>query len=247
MKHFSIFCLMLSLPLLMGCGGEPDATSNSPESPSAIAPGQVWKYNTRSGEEESTVTIFKIDTVKDGAIIVHVSLDGLHVKNENVDGGISEDIGHLPFFKDPLVASLTYIQEEVEIGIADGYNDWKTAFDTGEAGAWDMPVSKVVEEMERLMNPATRREGDEVFFKGETVGKVLEFNSDYDNFYYLLEDSTGQKDVFICTKDEDFVNADALVNQWVTVTWEEVEIEIAGDPEAPFEKVKAIITISANE
>jgi hypothetical protein len=68
--------------------------------------GQVWRYNTRQGEERSTLTIVEIDQSPELGMIVHVSVKG--VRLHNCHGNNEPDnVEHMPFARKLLEASVT--------------------------------------------------------------------------------------------------------------------------------------------
>jgi hypothetical protein len=116
--------------------------------------GQIWKYNTRPGEEKSTLTILKVEKYDKAGIVVHVYVSGLKQKNTRVPGGYSDEIGHLPFSKDALLKSVTTL---VSSGnklpdYKGGYDVWKEAFDNNKAGVFSITVSQAVQFVEQAMN-----------------------------------------------------------------------------------------------
>ncbi len=101
-------------------------------------PGQVWQYEARPGEENSTLTVLHIDELEDDAII-HIRVDGIQLGNGN-------DIEHLPFSAAALEASLkAFLMHLDKIPeFSEGYNEWKQAFDAGKAGYWKIPVKEAI-------------------------------------------------------------------------------------------------------
>jgi hypothetical protein len=47
----------------------------------AVVPGQIWTYKTRPAEADSHLTILKRETHPKLGTIVHISVDGLRMKN----------------------------------------------------------------------------------------------------------------------------------------------------------------------
>jgi hypothetical protein len=115
--------------------------------------GQSWKYYTRSGEENSTLTILKVEKVNNETII-HVALSGLKIKNPHGAEGVSETIDHLPFSKEAVVESVTeLINLENQLpDFMEGYKDWKEAFEHGKGGVFTITVKEAVEYVEQTMN-----------------------------------------------------------------------------------------------
>lgn len=114
--------------------------------------GQNWKYHTRSGEENSKLTILKVEKVNNETI-VHVALSGLKIKNPHSPEGVSETIDHLPFSKEAVIESVTE-QSTFENQLPDfmeGYKEWKQAFESGKGGVFTITVKEAVEYVEQTM------------------------------------------------------------------------------------------------
>jgi hypothetical protein len=69
--------------------------------------GERWHYRTRVGEEDSLLTVLKVESSQEFGVIVHVSLDGLRVENRRAPGRVSETIGHMPFAEAAIDESVT--------------------------------------------------------------------------------------------------------------------------------------------
>jgi hypothetical protein len=116
--------------------------------------GQVWKYQTRKGEEKSTLTIVGVEKHKKLGQIINIYVGGLKIKNLNADNGFSDEIQHLPFSKEAIDKSVTKL-----IGTAkqlpdykDGYDEWRTAFDNEQAGVFTISVKESIDVMEKTLN-----------------------------------------------------------------------------------------------
>lgn len=109
-------------------------------------PAQVWRYNTRIGEEASTLTVLKIDELDDDAII-HIRIDRIGADNSNY-------IKHLPFSSEAIEASVTSFVLHLDAlpDFEEGYQQWKQAFDAGRAGFWKMPVREALDLIDTVMN-----------------------------------------------------------------------------------------------
>jgi hypothetical protein len=108
-------------------------------------PGQVWQYQARPGEENSTLTVLCIDELEEDAII-HIRVDGIHLGN-------GDSIEHLPFSSSALEASLTTFIKHLDKApeFSEGYDQWKAAFDSGIAGYWKITVAEVLEALSATM------------------------------------------------------------------------------------------------
>jgi len=115
--------------------------------------GQVWKYETRINEENSTLQILKIEKVKNQESIVHIYISGLKMKNPNHETGISEFIGHLPISEHALSNSTTklVLNNKKLPNFKEGYEMWKTAFDSGNAGYFTESVNNAINFIEEAL------------------------------------------------------------------------------------------------
>jgi hypothetical protein len=108
-------------------------------------PGQVWQYDARPGEENSTLTILHIDDEEEYTII-HVRLENINFINDGC-------IRHLPFSADAIMGSVTDFIKHLDTvpDFAAGYDQWKQQFEVGKAGYWKMVVKEAVEAIEHIM------------------------------------------------------------------------------------------------
>lgn len=117
--------------------------------------GDSWQYQTRPGEETSTLTVVKIDSNSTRGLIVHISLNGLRVKNARIDGGISETISHMPFSANAIEASVTSLRMRAAPmpSFEAGYQLWRGAFARGKAGVFTASIRDAIDGMEKAMQP----------------------------------------------------------------------------------------------
>jgi hypothetical protein len=94
---------------------------------SKFRPGQVWQYKTRPGEEDSTITILKIETLPKLGTIVHIRVEKIRLKN--CTGGPEPDkFEHMPFARDAIERSVTKLVRENKVpDFSDGYAQWRNA------------------------------------------------------------------------------------------------------------------------
>ncbi len=114
--------------------------------------GQEWNYKTRPTEENSTLTILKIEEYPKHGKVIHISVDELKMKNPQHPDGIADRISHLPLSEAALDNSVTSLKNETrrkpDSTEMDGYSYWKKEFDKGKAGVFSIPVSEIVSVME---------------------------------------------------------------------------------------------------
>ncbi len=115
--------------------------------------GQRWAYHTRPVEKGSTLTIVKIDEIKNDKII-HISIEGVKIKNPEIKKGFGENVSHMPISEKALQQSVTTIIENVKTlpDFEEGYAIWKNAYDQGQGGYFTIPVMECVEYMEKTFN-----------------------------------------------------------------------------------------------
>ena len=116
--------------------------------------GQIWSYKTRPEEEGSVVYILKIDMDKDAEKIFHVRIEGVKVRNPYVKGGIQSNLPHVVISEAALNKSLKSLVRVVRAvpDYSDGYAVWRKALDEGEDGVFSIPVSEIVEAIEKTIN-----------------------------------------------------------------------------------------------
>jgi hypothetical protein len=87
-------------------------------------------------------------------MIINVFVDGLKIKNPSAENGITHEIQHLPFSKEAIDKSKTRLKGKTEHlpDYKEGYNEWKRAFETGNAGVFTLTVKEAVEAMEMAIN-----------------------------------------------------------------------------------------------
>jgi hypothetical protein len=120
----------------------------------AFAPGQVWAYRTRPGEEGARVVVCRVEDDARLGGIVHIHVNGLRYKNRHAQSGFGEVIEHMPYSAESLRASVT-MMDAAGTPLPDfegGYRDWRAAFDAGRAGVWTAPLAEAVDALERAMN-----------------------------------------------------------------------------------------------
>lgn len=112
--------------------------------------GQIWRYDTRPGEENSHLFIARIDRGLGNQSIYHIYLDGLQLKNPLFPGGVQDHLPHAPVTRKTLDASVTGLVEEGAVmpDIAEGYAAWLLAFEKGQAGIFTLPAKEIVQVVE---------------------------------------------------------------------------------------------------
>ena len=142
---------------LTGCN-EPKSTKDFQDDKFKV--GQIWKYNTRHGEENSTLTILKVEKYDSIGIVIHIRIDGLKLKNTREPEEFYNDIQHLPFSRKAIFTSVkTLVSEDNKLpDYNDGYNNWKESFDKKKAGVFSIAVCDAIKYVEETMNTGKRTE-----------------------------------------------------------------------------------------
>ncbi|NML67302.1 hypothetical protein HHL22_19040 [Hymenobacter sp. RP-2-7] len=115
--------------------------------------GQIWEYQTRTADPNSTLQILKVEKLYGAEIAVHIQVNGLNLKSnpEKKDSGTAS---HLPFSEDAIEASVTQLvvaKESLPQDFEKGYQMWREAFLEGKAGVFAMPIARVVNMIEETM------------------------------------------------------------------------------------------------
>ncbi|HEY9536912.1 MAG TPA: hypothetical protein VIS03_04905 [Kiloniellaceae bacterium] len=116
--------------------------------------GQIWRYQTRPGEEASRLFIARIDRGLGTQSIYHIYVDGLKLKNPLYEGGVQDHLPHAPVTRQALEASVTeLLQEDAAMpDISEGYAAWLLAFEKGQAGVFTQPVNQIVQLIENAFS-----------------------------------------------------------------------------------------------
>jgi hypothetical protein len=111
---------------------------------SKFAPGQVWSYKTRPGEENSTLTVLRIES--DGnKTIVHIAIE--NVRMRNCTGGPEPDkFEHMPFAREALDQSVVSMLKKTKVPDYEaGYSEWRKGWDAGKAGVYTISVAAALD------------------------------------------------------------------------------------------------------
>lgn len=109
--------------------------------------GQVWKYDNRPGEDGSTLTVLKIEKFSKGDTIVHIRVDGIRFANRRAPGGYSTYLEHLPYSFKTLSGVVRKLvgQKDRLPDFAEGYQEWRHAWDTGSGGYFTADLKGVID------------------------------------------------------------------------------------------------------
>lgn len=120
-----------------------------------LSKGQVWHYEARKGEEDSTLTINHIDYDDEHRAIYHLSIDGIRIQPSQYGLEPVTQIHHLPVAENALIESLTELEEAVLPlnGSEEGYASWKSAYKEGNAGVFSIRIAEIINNIERSIHP----------------------------------------------------------------------------------------------
>jgi hypothetical protein len=116
--------------------------------------GQVWRFKTRPGEEDATLTVVRVESSEKLGVIVHVSVEGVRIESPGAPGGFSDTLQHCPFSEEAIEESVTTLVGEAETlpAFEEGYRMWREAFDAGEASIFSTTVAEAVGAIESAIN-----------------------------------------------------------------------------------------------
>jgi len=120
--------------------------------------GQVWRYATREGEEESRVHIGMIEAMANGDVIVHIKITGLHLRAPG--GSEGSVVGHMPLTEQALEKSVTELTGETADleGLEGGHATWLEAYRSGKGGVFTLSVAEAVDLIQRMISGDTTNE-----------------------------------------------------------------------------------------
>lgn len=119
--------------------------------------GQVWRYNTRPSESNSTLTILKIE--QSGLdTIVHVHISSVRLRTDTLSSSYQNMISHSPFSRAAITASVTKLVtvEQDLPEFEEGYSLWREAYLNNEGGIFSVPVNKSIENTEETFATGTK-------------------------------------------------------------------------------------------
>ena len=121
--------------------------------------GQEWSYKTRSGEEASTFTVVRVESHPKYGNIIHISLEGLNIKNTRQQSGFSDVVPHLAFSEEAIDKSVvkilkkqSSIPEDLKEDVEESYNFWRQSFEEGQASIITMTIAEGLDYIEKTIN-----------------------------------------------------------------------------------------------
>lgn len=143
--------LVFPFVMILAC-----ATNRTPEGgpvASHFVVGQQWSYATRAQDTGSTVVVLRLEVHEELGTIVHISVNGVRIRNPAAPGSYTDTVSHVPIAAESLQGSVTELLQASHPvhEFEEGYSHWKAAFDSGNAGIFTISVSEVVEFLEQSL------------------------------------------------------------------------------------------------
>lgn len=121
---------------------------------SKYLPGQVWSYRTRAQDQGSELVVVAVDQDAKLGTIIHVQVQGVFLQGPGAERGRTTTIGHMPFSADAMDRSVKELLRTAALpDFRDGYDNWRQAFDIGQAGVFSIAVAEAVDTVEQAMRP----------------------------------------------------------------------------------------------
>jgi hypothetical protein len=117
-------------------------------------PGQVWSYYHRQGEDESRLTILKVEEIRiqgrPWKTIVHIRVDNISIKS--ADGTIRQTIPHIPLPRESIEKSAIALIEEGDGTLNFDSISWQDNVRNGEGGIFTTSVAGVLDEIAEALS-----------------------------------------------------------------------------------------------
>lgn len=118
--------------LLGGCSKQPVPPA------SKFQAGQVWAFTPPTNQPNARLTVLQVESGDKLGTIVHIAISGVSY------GDGQTRIQHLPFAESAVERSITTLERESGPvpDYADGYQQWRQAFDAGKGGIFSITVAE---------------------------------------------------------------------------------------------------------
>ncbi|MBB3225961.1 hypothetical protein FHW69_000551 [Luteibacter sp. Sphag1AF] len=117
------------------------------------APGQVWTYRNRPGEEASRLVIRAIEALPQDGEVIHIAAHGLNLRNHRMDGGMQRTLHHLAVSRGTLDRSVVALDGTLPDDGAwrPGYDIWTQAFVNGDAAVFESDLPAILDYIEKVI------------------------------------------------------------------------------------------------
>ena len=131
-----------------------DVDHLEPVTDSMFVPGQVWRYQTRPGEESSMFVVGAVDRAPEVGRVVHIRIVEVAIKSPNVPGGVANILTHLPMHEEALRKSvLGQVDETLDLdGFQGGYDNWLDAYEGGNVHLYFVSLAEALTRVEAAQN-----------------------------------------------------------------------------------------------
>ena len=119
--------------LFGSCSRQPDPPA------SRFHAGQVWAFRPPANQPHARLTVLRVESGGKHGTIVHIAISGVSY------GEGQTQIQHLPFAEAAVERSVTTLERESGPvpDFAEGYLQWRQAFDAGKGGIFTGTVAEV--------------------------------------------------------------------------------------------------------
>ncbi|GEP41299.1 hypothetical protein [Brevifollis gellanilyticus] len=110
----------------------------APPPKSKFHTGQVWAFTPPTNQPNARLTVLRVEDGGKLGTIVHIAISGVSY------GAGQTHIQHLPFAESAIERSVTALERESAPvpDFADGYGQWRQAFDAGKGGIFTITVAE---------------------------------------------------------------------------------------------------------
>jgi hypothetical protein len=111
--------------------------------------GQSWYFDE---QQEVFLYILRTEELVPNVKFCHIAIEGTEIKGP--DGKMITTIGHLPFEYQAVLDAVTVLRNANDVlpDFEDGYQQWRSEFDKGKAGVYNIPVAKSIELIKEVFN-----------------------------------------------------------------------------------------------
>ena len=138
-QHRRIIAMSLLTLLFGACSKPPGVLTDQPAS--KFRAGQVWAFKTPPNQPNAKLTVLRVESGGKLGTIVHIALSDVSYGNGQTQ------IQHLPFAESAVEQSVTVLVRESGPvpDFAEGYQQWRQAFDAGKGGVFTVTVAEAFE------------------------------------------------------------------------------------------------------